>query len=122
LNPTILILDDEEMIRSSLSDYFEDLGWSVLEAQSAEAAETILASRHVDFATVDLRLERTNGADFALAAKKKFPAMKILLFTGSFNYALSDEMIDAGFSQKNMLVKPIDSIGIIRDALLSIPC
>ena len=121
INPTILILDDEELIRSSLRDYFEDLGWNVVTAESAEAAELIIETRHVDYATVDLRLGGRNGADFALGAKRKFPSMKILLFTGSFNYVLSEEMTSAGFSQKNMLGKPIGSIGLIRDALLGIP-
>ena len=121
MSPTILILDDEELIRSSLRDYFEDIGWNVVTAESAEEAENIIRTEHIDYATVDLRLSGRNGADFALGARRKFPSMKILLFSGSFNYALSDEMIEAGFSQKNMLGKPIDSIGVIRDALLGIP-
>ena len=121
MSPTILILDDEELIRSSLRDYFEDIGWSVVTAESAEEAENIIRTEHIDYATVDLRLSGRNGADFALGARRKFPSMKILLFSGSFNYALSDEMIEAGFSQKNMLGKPIDSIGVILDALLGIP-
>ena len=121
MSPTILILDDEELIRSSLRDYFEDIGWNVVTAKSAEEAENIIRTEHIDYATVDLRLSGRNGADFALGARRKFPSMKILLFSGSFNYALSDEMIEAGFSQKNMLGKPIDSIGVILDALLGIP-
>ena len=121
MSPTILILDDEELIRSSLRDYFEDIGWNVVTAKSAEEAENIIRTEHIDYATVDLRLSGRNGADFALGARRTFPSMKILLFSGSFNYALSDEMIEAGFSQKNMLGKPIDSIGVILDALLGIP-
>ena len=121
MSPTILILDDEELIRSSLRDFFEDIGWNVVTAESAEEADTVIGSKHIDYATVDLRLAGRNGADFALGAKRKFPSMKILLFTGSFNYVLSEEMTGAGFSQKNMLGKPIASIGLIRDALLGIP-
>lgn len=118
--PTILILDDEEMIRSSLRDYFEDIGWTAVLAESAEEAEQILSQRSVDYATVDLRLGGVNGADFALAAKRRFPATRILIFTGSFNFALSAAMIAEGFSEKNLLGKPIDSIDQIRDALLAI--
>jgi DNA-binding NtrC family response regulator len=120
MSPTILILDDEELIRFSLGDYFEDLGWTVLAAESAEEAETIIAEKHVDYATVDLRLGGMNGADFALAVKKKYPGIRILLFTGSFNYKLSEEMQHAGFSEKNILMKPIEKNEAIVKALLKI--
>ena len=46
--------------------------------------------------------------------------MKILLFTGSFNFKLSDEMVRAGFSEKNILNKPIEKTELILDALLNI--
>lgn len=120
MGTSILILDDEELIRSSLSDYFEDLGWTPIQAVSAEEASAILDCQHVDFMTVDLRLGGLNGADFALAAKRIYPQMKILIFTGSFDFAFSEEMIEEGFSPKNILLKPIDRIEIIRDALLAL--
>ena len=56
MNPTILILDDEELIRVSLGDYFEDLGWKVVSSSSAEVAEKIIPDTHVNYATIDLRL------------------------------------------------------------------
>ena len=69
MSPTILILDDEELIRLSLGDYFEDLGWKVVSAVSAEEAETVIASTHIDYATIDLRLGGMDGAEFALSSR-----------------------------------------------------
>lgn len=120
MSPTILILDDEELIRFSLGDYFEDLGWTVLAAESAEEAETIISVAHVDYATVDLRLGGMNGADFALSVKNRYPEIRILLFTGSFNFKLSEEMLHAGFTEKNILMKPIEKNEAIVEALLKI--
>ena len=120
MSPTILILDDEELIRFSLGDYFEDLGWTVLTAESAEEAETIISVAHVDYATVDLRLGGMNGADFALSVKNRYPEIRILLFTGSFNFKLSEEMLHAGFTEKNILMKPIEKNEAIVEALLKI--
>ena len=120
MNPTILILDDEELIRVSLGDYFEDLGWKVVSASSAEEAEKIIPDTHVNYATIDLRLGGMNGEDFALSVARRFPDIRILLFTGSFNFKLSDEMIRAGFSEKNILHKPIERTELILNALLNL--
>ena len=120
MEPSILILDDEELIRSSLCDYFEDSGWHPIQAESAEEAAAILDHQHVDYATIDLRLGGLNGADFALALKRNHPQLKIIIFTGSFDFAFPEEMIEEGFSSKNIILKPIDRIEIIRDALLSL--
>ena len=39
---TILILDDEQAVRQSLVDYFEDILWNTVQAESAEEALELL--------------------------------------------------------------------------------
>ena len=39
---TLLVLDDEHIVRQSFVDYFEDRSWHVVQAETAEQALTML--------------------------------------------------------------------------------
>ena len=52
----ILIIDDEEFIRESLGDHFEDRGWVVCTAESGEAALVLMETMHPDACLVDVRM------------------------------------------------------------------
>lgn len=57
----ILVVDDSEVIRSTLVCYFQDEGYQVFEADSAEEAETIITSQSIDVVLLDIRLPGKDG-------------------------------------------------------------
>ncbi|MBO1687913.1 response regulator, partial [Clostridium butyricum] len=59
----ILIVDDEEMIREPLSDFFSEEGYRVLTAQNAEEAMHALG-RKPDLVLLDINMPGTDGLTF----------------------------------------------------------
>jgi len=113
----ILILDDEDKIRSGLSDYFEDEGFAVLAAASAEQALAVLAANRVDLCTVDIRLPGVSGNDFILRAWAQQPNLKFLIYTGSADYELPDALRALNVSDDDVFTKPVESLSLLLAAV-----
>ncbi|MGO9848396.1 MAG: response regulator [Methylocella sp.] len=81
VRPTVLVVEDEVLIRLVLADRLRDLGIQVLEASNAEEALTILESPlavHVLFA--DIRMPgRMDGVGLSRFARKHYPHLKLIL-------------------------------------------
>ncbi|MBV8664718.1 MAG: response regulator [Hyphomicrobiales bacterium] len=80
---TVLVVDDDALIAMSTVEMLEDLGHSVIEANSASRALEILQNgRVVDLLITDYSMPKMNGAQLASAARELRPALPILLATG----------------------------------------
>ena len=82
-NRSVLVLDDEVVVRESLADFFEDRGWRVWQAASAEAALDLLASEPPGGVLVDIRLPGMRGDAFIREAHRLHPALAFVIVTGS---------------------------------------
>jgi PAS domain S-box-containing protein len=69
LDGRILIVDDEDGIRELLADYLENLGLTVEEAGSGEAALKLLDNRKYDYICTDLKMPKMCGDEFIKRAK-----------------------------------------------------
>ncbi|KPF67616.1 chemotaxis protein CheY [Bosea sp. AAP35] len=80
---TVLVVDDDVLIAMSTVDLLEDLGHTVIEANSGAAALEIIASdRPIDIMITDFSMPRMNGGELAVAARRIRPDLPILLATG----------------------------------------
>jgi CheY-like chemotaxis protein len=81
---TILVVEDEILIRMAVSDFLRECGYRVLEASTAEEAQSVFrAGEPIEILFSDIDLGGgMNG--FALAAwtRQNYPAVKILLASG----------------------------------------
>lgn len=78
---TILVVDDEESIRTLLRECFELDGYRVLEARDGSELVQLLGEQTVDLVTLDLNLGGENGFDLArqVRASRNVP---IIMITG----------------------------------------
>lgn len=53
---TILIVDDEASVRQSLDAWFRDDGYTVLTADNAAAALSVMQERQVDIILLDIKM------------------------------------------------------------------
>jgi PAS domain S-box-containing protein len=81
---TILIVDDEEMIRQLGADILEDMGYSVLSASRGEEAIDIYRTRgsHIDLVILDVIMPGMDGKETFLTLKAFNPKIKVLLSSG----------------------------------------
>ena len=80
---TILVVDDDPLIAMSAVDMLEDLGHTVIEANSPQRALEILeAGQAVDLMVTDQAMPGMTGVELAEIVRRKRPNMPILLVTG----------------------------------------
>ena len=80
--PTILVVDDEFLIRAGLSDYLQDCGYKVLEASTADEAVLIIEHGDViiDLVFSDVRMPGSmNGFGLAQWLRANRPGLPIIL-------------------------------------------
>jgi CheY-like chemotaxis protein len=77
---SVLIVEDQWLIRETIVQYFVNAGWSVLEADNGEEALNILAHGHsIDVVVTDIRLGGVfSGWDVADAFKKSRPSGRVV--------------------------------------------
>ena len=87
----VLLVDDSRSIRTLLKIYLMARSFEYIEAESAEAALTVLETQSVDLILTDFHMDGMNGADFAAAVRAnrnaKVSKIPILMMTGDANAA-----------------------------------
>ena len=80
---TVLVVDDEELVRRGTAEMLRDLGHSVFEAEGgAEALTTLAAHPDIEVVVTDYKMPRMDGAEFARHVRAVKPEMPILLISG----------------------------------------
>jgi nitrogen-specific signal transduction histidine kinase/CheY-like chemotaxis protein len=103
---TVLLVDDEELVRMSTADMLDDMGYAVVEAGSAEEAMQLLGNGlNPDLLVTDHLMPGMNGTDLARVVRSTHPAIQILIVSG---YAES-EGIDADLPR---LTKPFRNVDL----------
>jgi len=75
----LLVLEDDDGLRSSLRLVLEDEGYEVVEASRAEAALTVIEGRGVDLMLVDLMLGGMDGFSFIQRARPRTEAPIVVI-------------------------------------------
>ena len=109
---TILILDDEEVVRKVLRAMLEGQGYRVLEASEGAEALRLLGEERPDLILVDLTMPGMSGIEFveALRTQAEMPAPFIIL-TGTDREEI--EKLSEALGASSFLQKPFS-----RDELL----
>jgi two-component system, NtrC family, response regulator AtoC len=104
-SPTVLVVDDEQLIRWSLVTRLTDEGYETVEAGSAaEALER--AAEGVDLILLDYRLPDENGLSVLKQVKEKSPDTLVIMLTAHANVGIAVEAMKHG--AYHYLNKPFD--------------
>jgi PAS domain S-box-containing protein len=79
----VLLVDDEELVRTSTADMLADLGYVVTEAASAEEAlRRIRDGLRPELLMTDHLMAGMNGTDLARLVRTRHPEVKVLIVSG----------------------------------------
>jgi two-component system, cell cycle sensor histidine kinase and response regulator CckA len=118
---TILLVEDEDMLRGLIRELLEIKGYSVLEAsQGLEALELFQSvAEPVDLILTDVVMPHMSGSELVERLRKEHPALKVIFmsgYTGANNAAIhkSLEMPGVAFLQKpfrlNALITQVEEL------------
>lgn len=81
--PTVLIVEDEDLVREIAQVEFADAGFRVIEAATGEAALAYLGLDHVDLLFTDVRLPGAiDGWRVARRARELHPGLPVIYASG----------------------------------------
>ena len=83
----ILIIDDEEKLRSLLARIIRLEGYIVKEAADLKSSRKMMEKDLPEIVLCDVKLPDGNGVDFVSELKKKFPQVEVILLTAYGNIA-----------------------------------
>ena len=82
VKPSILVVDDELLIRDLLYDFFTGQGWDISVAEDGEKALEVMRSRDFDLVLTDIKMPEMDGLDLTSHVKQSHPELPVVLMTG----------------------------------------
>src|SRR3989441_7720601 len=92
----ILLVDDQEEIRSLLSDSFRVRGYDVMEAADAAGLKAALGGPQPDVVLLDFKLPDADGLDLIPLIKREWPETESIVLTGHGTLDLAVEATKRG--------------------------
>jgi hypothetical protein len=104
---TVLVVEDEPVVRAVIIEMLHDQGYRVLEATDGPSGLRMLRlNERIDLLVTDVGLPGMNGRQLADQARETRPGLKILFITGyAENVAIADGFLQPGME---MITKPFD--------------
>ena len=104
--PSILIVDDEPIVRLSLRDWFLDEGCEVDVAENGAEALRVAAARPHDIALIDIKMPGMDGLDLQTRLAEKAPELTVIMMTAYASVETAVQALKAG--AYDYIVKPFD--------------
>jgi DNA-binding NtrC family response regulator len=115
---SILIVDDEPLIRKSLYEILKIEGFDAYTALNAEEAMDLFKKRSFDIVITDMKLPKISGLELLNFIKKTSPVTEVILITGFGSIETAVEAMKKGAF--DYVSKPIvdDEIKILIDKII----
>ncbi len=112
---TILVIDDEEALRESMSDYLEDRGFRVLTAENGCVGLEVFERERPDLVLTDLRMPEVDGLEVLRLAGEISPETPLIVVSGTGH--ISDSVRALRLGAWDYILKPIEDMSIIAHCL-----
>jgi PAS domain S-box-containing protein len=110
---TILLVEDEPMVRELARRVLASLGYTVLHASRAdEAIELMAAAKHVDLLITDIIMPGMRGHELAARLRQEHPQLDVLFMSGYTENALDHQQILDGLV--HFIEKPLSARRLAR--------
>jgi two-component system, cell cycle sensor histidine kinase and response regulator CckA len=79
---TVLVIDDEDLVRDVVARMVEDLGYAAVTAADGQTGLAMVDEQEVDAVLVDLTMPAMSGADVVAALRQRRPNLPVVLCSG----------------------------------------
>ncbi len=112
--PTVMVVDDELLIRETIRAALEHAGFSVMSVDEGSKALDLILTRKPDLLILDLYMPDVNGWEICrkLKADAATASIPVMIFSGSNEPVDVMSGIDAG--AYDYITKPIDTEVLVK--------
>jgi CheY-like chemotaxis protein len=118
---SILLVDDNAVIRRALRAMFETAGFACSESESGSQALEQAGELKPDLIVLDFSMPVMNGLEAAPLFKKKLPLTPIIMFTMFATEAFAKAAVAAGVTEVVSKERALDLIPRVESLLKSEP-
>ncbi|MCP4757056.1 MAG: response regulator [Proteobacteria bacterium] len=111
-NTRILVIDDEHLIRESISDFLEDADYTVLQAENGKKGLEAFRIEMPDIVLVDLRMPEVDGLDVLATVKRESPDIPVIVVSGTG--VLQDAIEALRLGAWDFITKPIGDMAVLE--------
>ena len=110
---TILLVEDDAIMRRLTRKMLEEHGYRVLEAEDGRSALDVIASSKapVDLALTDVAMKGMNGPELVLRLIDSYPAMKVVYMSGYTGELVAHQGLDSSI---RLLEKPFTRAALLK--------
>jgi CheY-like chemotaxis protein len=121
-NATILLVEDEELLRAGVQEMLEIQGFRVISAPNGQEALACLTSERIDLVVTDLVMPQMNGIDFVQQLRDIRPDVPVIVVSGSTRnimqrFGIDTIQVPGANASLSKPFKSIDLLAQIRQLL-----
>lgn len=109
---TILVVDDDSLIREMVKDSLAPEGYSFTEASNGREALELLERSPPDGVILDLFMPEQSGFDTLLQLHQRWPELGVIILSSLDAPALIEEALRSGAS--SFIVKPFHALELLE--------
>ncbi len=112
---TVLIIDDEPIVRESMAVYLEDSGYNIIEATDGKQGLALFCEFQPDVVLCDLRMPEMDGMTLLTQLSQLSPDTPIIIISGAGQ--IHDVVEALRLGALDYLVKPITDLAVLENAV-----
>lgn len=112
---TLLIIDDDEVVRLSLADYLEDSGFNVLQASNGQQGLQMFEREQPDLIICDLRMPQVDGLTLLRRISELSIDTPVLVLSGAG--VMSDVVEALRLGAADYLIKPLEDLMVLEHSV-----
>ena len=120
--PTVLLVEDDELILDAMTRMLVREGYLVLTAASGHDAISLLHTplQPIDVVVLDVNLPDVSGIDLCARIRELHPTMSVVVCTGSTDPAHVGELLRMGV--RRCFHKPVAMADLLASVEAALPC
>lgn len=114
-NATLLIIDDDDVVRASLAAYLEDSGFHVLQANNGLQGMEVFHAESPDVVICDLRMPQVDGLELIRRIHALRVETPVIVISGAG--VMSDAVEALRLGAADYLIKPIADLAVLEHSI-----
>jgi serine phosphatase RsbU (regulator of sigma subunit) len=112
---TLLIIDDDDVVRASLAAYLEDSGFLVLQASNGQRGLEVFEEMRPDLVICDLRMPQIGGLDIIRQISERGAGVPVIVVSGAG--VMSDAVEALRLGAADYLIKPLEDLAVLEHSV-----